>query len=397
MIYTHLKQLPKKFNFVITKEVKYEEDFIKLIKSIEHIDIRINDNLKENEINITLDPKLYFQNLKDKKIDLFIISVDHDNSFFLNSIKYLKTNNINKLKYNESFFKNFLIKSFPLRTTKWKLIKFLNYFKISIRKNFIFKKIWYPKFFFKQHLYKGKLFGKGDYNCYLQRSKSFDKDFNYVSENLSNEKSKKNYYDIVYSRPSKVWENYFNNLTGEEHYQHHLNFNRGNIINLGVEKGFEIPFFLSHEIDSIINVDPAGEENLDSYVKFFTNAHKEKIFFEESFLYNSSRIEGKLPKFIKSTTLIDIIKKYKVKENLIIKSDIEGLEIEILNELPQLMREFRPQFAISIYHLDNSLFPNHAQITLIPKILIENCINYKFYIEHYSYNRGETVFYCIPN
>ena len=126
MIYTHLKQLPKKFNFVITKEVKYEEDFIKLIKSIEHIDIRINDNLKENEINITLDPKLYFQNLKDKKIDLFIISVDHDNSFFLNSIKYLKTNNINKLKYNESFFKNFLIKSFPLRTTKWKLIKLPN-------------------------------------------------------------------------------------------------------------------------------------------------------------------------------------------------------------------------------------------------------------------------------
>ena len=62
------KTITKKFNFVITKEVKYEEDFIKLIKSIEHIDIRINDNLKENEINITLDPKLYFQNLKDKKI-----------------------------------------------------------------------------------------------------------------------------------------------------------------------------------------------------------------------------------------------------------------------------------------------------------------------------------------
>ena len=215
------KTITKKFNFVITKEVKYEEDFIKLIKSIEYIDIRINDNLKENEINITLDPKLYFQNLKDKKIDLFIISVDHDNSFFLNSIKYLKTNNINKLKYNESYFKNFLIKSFPLRTTKWKLIKFLNYFKISIRKNFIFKKIWYPKFFFKQHLYNGKLFGKGDYNCYLQRSKSFDKDFNYVSENLSNEKSKKIIMILFMADPQKSGKNYFNNLTGEEHYQHH--------------------------------------------------------------------------------------------------------------------------------------------------------------------------------
>ena len=83
---------------------------------------------------------------------------------------------------------------------------------------------------------------------------------------------------ILFIADPQVWENYFNNLTGEEHYQHYLNFNRGNIINLGVEKGFEIPFFLSHEIDSIINVDPAGEENLDSYVKFFTNAHKENFF-----------------------------------------------------------------------------------------------------------------------
>lgn len=397
MIYTYLEQLPKEFNFIKTGNSKYEDDFYKLIKSNDHINIKINKDLNQNETNITLDPKFYFENHKKEKINLYIISVDQDNSFFLNAVKYLKTNNIRKLEYNENNFKNFLIKNFPLRMSRWKFIKVLNFLKLSIRKNIIFKNFWYPKIFFKQHIYKGKLFGKGDYNCYLQRSKSFNNDFNFVYKNLSNERSKNNYKDIIYGKPKQIWKNYFNNLTSKEHYQHYLNFQNKDIINLGVEKGFEIPFFLSNNINSIINVDPEGEENLDEYVKFFINNNLKKVFFEKSFLYNSSRIETKLPIYIKSINLIDIITKYNLKDNFIIKSDIEGLEIEILNEIPKIMRKFRPQFAISIYHLDNNLFPYHSQITLLPKMLIKYCKNYKFFVEHYSYNRGETVFYCIPD
>ena len=244
MIYTYLEQLPKEFNFIKTGNSKYEDDFYKLIKSTDRANIKINKDLNQNETNITLDPKFYFRNHKKEKIDLYIISVDQDNSFFLNAVKYLKTNNIRKLKYNENNFKNFLIKNFPLRISRWKFIKVLNLLKLSIRKNIIFKNFWYPKIIFKQHIYQGKLFGKGDYNCYLQRSKSFNNDFNFVYKNLSNERSKNNYKDIIYGKPKQIWENYFNNLTGKEHYQHSLNFHNKDIINLGVEKGFEIPFFI---------------------------------------------------------------------------------------------------------------------------------------------------------
>lgn len=397
MIYTYLDQLPKEFNFVKTGNIEYEHEFVEFLNCNKDINVKINSSSKENEINITLDPTFYFDNHENEKINLFIISVDKDNSFFLNFVKYIKSNNFETLDYDKNYFIKFLIENFPLRNSKWFIVKFLNYFKLSIRKNFIYKGLWLPKFIKRENIFNGKLIGKGDYNCYLQRSKSFENDFKFVYENLSNSKSKKNYQDVVYGRPQIIWKNYFDNLKGKEHYQHHLNFNKSSIINLGVELGFEIPFFLSHNIKSIINVDPSGEKNLHKYVKLFLRYYKDKIFFEKSCLYESSRIPEELRSDNMSVNLRELIKKYNLKENIIIKSDIEGLEIKMLDEIPGLIKEFRPQLAISIYHLDNNLFPNHAQITLIPKILIKNCKNYKFYIEHYTYNRGETVFYCIPN
>ena len=38
---------------------------------------------------------------------------------------------------------------------------------------------------------------------------------------------------------------------GKEHYQHYLNCHNRDIINLESKKGFEIPFFLSKNINSI--------------------------------------------------------------------------------------------------------------------------------------------------
>ena len=42
---------------------------------------------------------------------------------------------------------------------------------------------------------------------------------------------------------------------------------------------------------------------------------------------------------------------------MIIKSDIEGLELKMLEELGDLVKQYRPQLAISIYHIDQNLFP----------------------------------------
>ncbi len=396
MIYTTIKQLPKKFNLIKTKKISLENEFDNF-KIFDDFNFESKEHLDEYSDNITLDPEFYFNNYKDKKIDLFVISVDPEHSYYLNIARYIKTNKINEFIYNNKYFVNFLIENFPSRLSRWKIINLLNKLKISISKYYILEKIWIPKFYFKENIFKGKTIGKGDYNCYLQRSKKFNEDFKVVYNNLSDEDSQRIYKDIVYSKPSVVWKNYFNNLKSEEHYQHHLKFEKSNIINFGVELGFEIPFFLANNLNSIINVDPFGNENLHNYVKLFIKNYEKIVFFEKSFLYDSSRIETKFPSSVKCVSIEDIINKYKLEENIIIKSDIEGLELKMLDELPKIIDKFRPQLAISIYHLDFNLFPNHSQLTLIPKNLMKVCKNYKFYIKHYAYNRGETVFYCIPN
>ena len=81
---------------------------------------------------------------------------------------------------------------------------------------------------------------------------------------------------------------------------------------------------------------------------------------------------------------------------LIIKSDIEGSEVNLVEELPEIIEKYRPQLAISIYHVDKSKFPEIIQLVSLPKKIINMCKNYNFFLKHYSHNRRETVFYAIP-
>ena len=73
---------------------------------------------------------------------------------------------------------------------------------------------------------------------------------------MSDEKSKTILLSTIFSKPSVVWKNYYNLMFKNEHYQDHLNFEKANIINLGVANGFELPFFLTQNINKVINVDP---------------------------------------------------------------------------------------------------------------------------------------------
>lgn len=73
-----------------------------------------------------------------------------------------------------------------------------------------------------------------------------------------------------------------------------------------------------------------------------------------------------------------------------IKMDIEGAELSALKGGIRMIREHRPQLAISIYHSSED-FVN------IPLYLKENLENYKFRLGHYSPKLSETVLYAIPN
>ena len=162
---------------------------------------------------------------------------------------------------------------------------------------------------------------------------------------------------------------------------------------MGVDKGFEIPLFLSSKLNKLVNVDPSGVKNLEKYTLNFINFFQNIVEFDESCLYDSTFFKNQK---LNITNLKSLIKKHNCQKNLIIKSDIEGAEVKLVDELPEIIDKYRPQLAISIYHIEKSEFPENIQLVSLPKKIINICKNYNFFLNHYSHNRRETVFYAIP-
>ncbi len=398
MIFKYFNELPQKINFIDTDSRDlghYEKDFY-FLKILFEIKTFKKDQINKNFHFLTINPDFYFKNKDKIKLDLFIISVDRDNSHFINLIKYIKTNKLKKIHYKNKYFKKFLWENFPLKRIESRINKLFSVFNLKVYKYFFNKFFWIPLVRYQEDIFKGAYIGISSYNCYVKRNSEFNEKFKYVYSNLSDQKSKDIYKNTIYGKPSKIWRNYFNLLFEREHYQDYLYFDNKIIINLGVDNGFEIPFFATNNIDKILNIDPTGEQALDVYVKSFVKNFKDKILFDKSFLYDSKNVYVDLDKNNKVTNLKSIIDQNNCKNNLIIKSDIEGLEINLLDELEKIIPKYRPQLALSIYHIDRNFNPEHSHLVVIPKRLIEISKDYKFYINHYTYNRRETVFFCIP-
>lgn len=88
---------------------------------------------------------------------------------------------------------------------------------------------------------------------------------------------------------------------------------------------------------------------------------------------------------IETTSLDSVIED---REDLYIKMDIEGAEIEALRGAERLIRNCKPKLAICIYH-------KNEDVTQIPELLLKYNEDYKFYIRHYSLTKNETVLYAI--
>jgi hypothetical protein len=246
----------------------------------------------------------------------------------------------------------------------------------------------------------GYLIGKAYINRYLnsKKKKSFNLKFEYVKRHLSSNRSKKIYEMAMNGKAESLYKNkYYQFFLNNQYFDYLPYLKIKNIINLGVDTGFELPFFLSFNPDTIINIDPTGEDNLSDYAKTFIKAFSEntKISFCRDYLYSDKYVYNKSSK-TKKNTLSSIIKDYSVKKIDLIKSDIEGLETELVKELDQIIKTFKPNLAISIYHLESNKSNICDQYVNIPYDLINICKNYsyKFYVNHYSYHRSETIFYC---
>lgn len=109
-----------------------------------------------------------------------------------------------------------------------------------------------------------------------------------------------------------------------------------------------------------------------------------ELYFKES-NNGMSSIDSAGDVCVKATTLDSVIED---REDLYIKMDIEGAEIEALQGAERLIRNCKPKLAICIYHKKEDVMD-------IPSLLLEYNPNYKFYIRHYSLTKNETVLYAI--
>ncbi len=87
-----------------------------------------------------------------------------------------------------------------------------------------------------------------------------------------------------------------------------------------------------------------------------------------------------------STTTLD--KEIPSDDNLFIKMDIEGAEIEALKGAENIISSCKPKLAICIYHKPEDIYN-------VPELLLSFNPNYRFYIRHYSLTSMETVLYAV--
>ena len=217
-----------------------------------------------------------------------------------------------------------------------------------------------------------------------------------ITQQLSDQKSKDLLKLIIYGKPQDIWKYYFDNIQNYPQYLSYISLEKDSvIINCGVEEGAELPAFLSMDCKRIYNVDPSGSSKLGAYAKLWHSEHEDRMEYIEKWLYTKAEgIDANKP----VTSLREIINDYNISQIDFIKSDVEGAERIMVNDLVDIVNQHRPQLAISIYHTqhdDNTKSPL-SDIVEIPLKLMKHAKNYNFYINFYSFERWEIVLYCIP-
>ncbi|MFK7845717.1 MAG: FkbM family methyltransferase [Rhodothermales bacterium] len=101
----------------------------------------------------------------------------------------------------------------------------------------------------------------------------------------------------------------------------------------------------------------------------------------------SDRGEGNLKTL--TITLDDFVASKGLEKVDFIKMDIEGAELNALAGASATIRKFQPKLAICAYHKKDDFYS-------IPKLIRQIDSGYKFYLDHYTIHREETVLYAIP-
>lgn len=90
---------------------------------------------------------------------------------------------------------------------------------------------------------------------------------------------------------------------------------------------------------------------------------------------------------VETITIDDFVQQANLEKVDFIKLDIEGCELAALQGAQNTIRRFKPKLAISVYHRINDYFT-------IPQLIRRLGGDYRFYMEHYSIHREETILYA---
>lgn len=150
------------------------------------------------------------------------------------------------------------------------------------------------------------------------------------------------------------------------------------------------PFVEDFILNNKLEIVPLALGDCCKKIKFCINkTHLGASFAEEM---SGKRCPENSSNWEQRTVDVTTMDKFCAERNVFpdfIKMDIEGAELSALKGGIKMIKEHRPQLAISIYHSSED-FVN------IPLYLKENLENYKFRLGHYSPKLSETVLYAIP-
>lgn len=256
-----------------------------------------------------------------------------------------------------------------------------------------------PKIILKDSRYYKNLSFAGFYGKYYEKSEYIQDKYKFVLSHLDDDISKIEYSNLLHANIEDNWKHYFNKVHDLCQYNDYLKIDkRSVIINCGVENGMELKLFNGSA--KIFNIDPGGSKHLDKTVVSLIKKSSTKNIFIESALYNSDSVENLDQKNnIHITTLKEVIEEQKLKRIDLIKSDVEGAERYMCEDLINICLKYNSQLAISIYHTSNKDEENEKLYDLvdIPFRLIDKLRNkYNFYVKRYCHERWEAILYVIP-
>jgi FkbM family methyltransferase len=90
---------------------------------------------------------------------------------------------------------------------------------------------------------------------------------------------------------------------------------------------------------------------------------------------------------IEAITLDEFVIEHRLEKVDFLKMDVEGSELEILRGSEETLRKFKPNCAIAVYHK----FRDLVEITTFLHDIIPE---YRFYLDHFTTNYGETILYA---